>query len=60
MLKELAPMVEKLEVRLLLAAEIAVIMRISAKMPRAMITTVMPVRSLLPLIFFHESDKESL
>ena len=52
-------MVEKLVVRLLLAALMAVMMRISAKMPSAMITTVMAVRNLLPVIFRQESEMVS-
>ena len=59
-LKALAPIVEKLAVRLLLAALMAVIMRISAKIPSAIIITVMAVRNLLPLTFFHDNDSESL
>jgi hypothetical protein len=60
MLNALAPMVEKLEVRLLLAAAMAVMISIRAKIPNAMITTVIPVRSLLALIFLQERESESL
>lgn len=59
-LKELAPMVEKLVVRLLLAAWIAVMMSINAKMPSAIIATVIAVRNLLPEILRHESESVSL
>jgi hypothetical protein len=51
--------VEKLEVRLLLAAFMAVIIRISAKIPKAIIITVIDVRNLLPLIFFHDNERMS-
>jgi hypothetical protein len=59
MLNAFAPIVEKLLVKLLLAACMAVMMSISAKIPNAMMITVMDVRSLFPLIFFHESANES-
>lgn len=59
-LKELAPMVEKLVVRLLLAALIEVMMRINAKIPRAMMATVIEVRNLLPAMFRQESASVSL
>lgn len=59
-LKAFAPIVEKLDVRLLLAALMAVIMRIKAKIPSAMITIVIADLNLLPFILVHESDKESL
>jgi hypothetical protein len=59
MLKALAPIVEKLVVRLLLAALMAVIIRISAKMPSAIMITVMAVRNLFTLTFFQESESES-
>jgi hypothetical protein len=52
-------MVEKLAVRLLLAACIAVIIKMSAKIPNAMMITVMAVRNLLPRMFFQESNNES-
>ena len=52
-------MVEKLEVKLLLAALIAVMIRINANMPKAMIITVMLVRSLLDVIFFQDNARES-
>jgi hypothetical protein len=53
-------MVEKLVVRLLLAALIEVMMRINAKIPNAMMATVIAVRNLLPEIFFQESASVSL
>ena len=59
-LKELAPMVEKLVVRLTLAALIAVTIIINAKMPRAIIATVKPVRNLLPEIFRQDKASVSL
>lgn len=59
-LNEFAPIVEKLDVRLLLAALMAVMMSINAKIPRAMITIVMADRNLFPLILVQESDKESI
>ena len=53
------PVSVKLLVRPRLAACIAVMMRISAKMPSAIIITVMAVRNLFPFTFFQERDKES-
>jgi hypothetical protein len=53
-------MVEKLVVRLLLAACIEVMIRINAKIPNAMIATVIAVRNLLPEILRHESASVSL
>jgi hypothetical protein len=60
MLNAFEPIVEKLEVRLLLAACIAVMISINAKIPNAMMITVMDARSLFPFIYFQESDKMSL
>jgi hypothetical protein len=57
---ELAPMVEKLSESELLAALMAVMMRMSAKIPSAIIIMVMAVRNLLLFTFFQESNKESL
>jgi hypothetical protein len=59
MLNALEPMVEKLLVKLLLAACMAVMISINAKIPSAIIMTVMAVRNLLPLMFFQESTSES-
>jgi hypothetical protein len=53
-------MVEKLVVRLLLAACMHVMIRINAKMPKAIMTTVNEVRNLLPEIFRQESASVSL
>lgn len=53
-------MVEKLVVRLLLAALIEVMMSIKAKMPKAIIATVIAVRNLLPEILVQERDSVSL
>ena len=53
-------MVEKLFVSPRLAAFIAVIISINAKIPSAIIIIVITVRSLLPFTFFHESASESL
>ena len=58
-LKAFEPMVEKLDVRLLLAALMAVIIRIRANMPKAMMMTVMEVLNLLPLMFLQDKDKIS-
>jgi len=60
MLKAFAPSVEKLDVSELLAAVIAVIIRMSAKMPKAMMTTVMADRSLFDRILFHDKESVSL
>jgi hypothetical protein len=59
MLKALEPMVEKLEVRLLLAALMAVIISMSANIPKAMMITVMEVLNLFPLMFLQDKDKIS-
>lgn len=59
-LNELAPMVEKLVVRLLLAALMEVMISINAKMPNAMMVTVIAVLNLLPEIFRQESASVSL
>jgi hypothetical protein len=59
-LKELEPIVEKLEVRLLLAALMEVMIRINAKMPKAMIAIVIAVRNLFPAILRQDSDNVSL
>ena len=59
-LNELAPMVEKLVVRLLVAAVMAVMMSINAKIPSAMMATVMAVRNLLLTILRQESERVSL
>ena len=53
-------MVEKLVVRLTLAALMAVTIMIKAKMPKAIMATVKPVRSLLPEILRQESANVSL
>ena len=60
MLNELAPIVEKLVVRLALAACIEVIIPINAMIPKAIIATVMPVRNLLPEILRQERESVSL
>jgi hypothetical protein len=60
MLKAFEPIVEKLLTKLLLAACMAVMIRINAKMPSAMITTVIAVRSLLPLMFFQDKLSKSI
>jgi hypothetical protein len=59
-LKELEPIVEKLEVRLLLAALMEVMIRINAKIPKAMIAIVIAVRNLFPAILRQDSDNVSL
>lgn len=59
MLNAFEPIVEKLEVRLLLAALIAVMIRMSANMPSAIIMMVMEVLNLLPLMFLQDNDKIS-
>jgi len=59
-LNALAPIVEKLEVRLLLAACMAVMIRINANIPNAMITTVIAVRNLLPMILRQERESVSV
>jgi hypothetical protein len=56
----LAPIVEKLVVRLLLAACIEVMIRINAKIPNAIMATVMAVRNLLPEIFRQDNASVSL
>ena len=53
-------MVEKLVVRLLLAALIEVMISIKAKIPNAIIATVIAVRNLLPAILRQESAIVSL
>lgn len=53
-------MVEKLEVRLLLAALIAVMININANIPNAMMITVMTVLNLLPLILRQERESVSV
>jgi hypothetical protein len=60
MLKAFEPIVEKLLTRLLLAACIAVIIKINANIPNAIIITVMLVRNLFPEIFFQDKAIESL
>ena len=56
MLNAFEPIVEKLEVRLLLAAFIAVMIRIRANMPNAIMIMVMEVLNLLPLMFLQDND----
>jgi hypothetical protein len=53
-------MVEKLVVRLTLAALIAVTIIIKAKIPSAIMATVKPVRNLLPEIFRQDRASVSL
>jgi len=53
-------MVEKLVVKLLLAALMEVMININAKMPNAMMATVIAVRNLLPAILRQESASVSL
>jgi hypothetical protein len=53
-------MVEKLVVRLLLAAFMEVMIRINAKMPNAIIATVMAVLNLLPEILRQDNASVSL
>jgi C4-type Zn-finger protein len=53
-------MVEKLVVRLLLAAFMEVMISINAKIPNAIMATVMAVRNLLPEILRQESATVSL
>ena len=60
MLNELAPMVEKLSVRLWFIEAIAVIIPINAIMPSAIIVTVIPVRSLLLFMVRKASERESV
>lgn len=60
MLKALAPMVEKLSLRLLFIASIAVIIPTRAIIPNAMMATVMPVLSLFPLIVLQANIKLSV
>ena len=60
MLNALAPMVEKLLVRLLLAAFNEVKNHIKAQIPNAMIATVIPVLKRLLLIFFQDNFMVSL
>ena len=59
MLKALAPMEEKLSLRLWFIDSIAVIIPIKAIMPKAMMATVMPVRSLLLFTVRKANKKES-
>ena len=59
-LKALAPIVEKLLVRLLLAAFKEVKNHINAQIPNAIIATVMPVLKRLLLMLRHESLMVSL
>jgi len=56
MVKAFAPNIEKFSLRLWFIAFIAVIMPIKAIIPRAIMVTVMPVRSLL--LFTVRYDKE--
>jgi hypothetical protein len=53
-------MVEKLVVRLLLAALMEVMIRINAKMPNAIMATVIAVRNLLPEILRQDKATVSL
>jgi len=59
MLNEFAPMVEKLSRRLWSIDEIAVIIPINAIMPKAIMVTVMPVRSLLLFTVLKANESES-
>ena len=59
MLNALAPIVEKLSRKLLFIASIAVIIPTNAMIPKAMIATVMPVRSLFPLTVLQANTKLS-
>jgi len=52
--------VEKLDVNELLAAVMAVIISIRAKIPSAIITMVMADLNLLDLILFHDKERVSL
>jgi hypothetical protein len=52
-------MVEKLDTKLLLAACMAVTIRMRAKIPKAIITTVIAVRNRLVRIFFQERERIS-
>src|SRR6478752_8513828 len=58
-LKALAPMDEKLSFRLWFIASIAVMIPISAMIPKAIMATVIPVRNLLLRTVRHASDNES-
>jgi hypothetical protein len=60
MLKALAPMVEKLSLRLVFIASMAVMMPTKAMIPNAMMATVMPVRSLLPRTVLHAKARLSM
>src|SRR3954447_13656806 len=59
MVKPLAPIVAKLSFRLLFMASIAVIMPMRAIIPKAIIDTVIPVRSLLLTTVLYACKNES-
>src|ERR1700741_4045191 len=58
-LNAFAPIEEKLSFKLWFIASMAVMIPINAMIPKAMMATVMPVRSLLLRTVRHASDKES-